>query len=215
MKRTFVLFATFLLVFQLVIPGFSGGLLLEAEGENKVLAVDSMTEIDNQIETVIKWTVNQTEVKGEYLESIQLEDEYTLSSGEDVQLVYKEDEKDILYDDEVIGNYTVSEDGTFSIVFSEDLGELSDSTISGEVTVVAHIIDNELGKDDTTIEKKPVEIESPNDEQASESTIDKATTKKKTNQQESESKRTVSKEQLFNNDEQEDFKVQFSEIMDL
>src|SRR5699024_1717575 len=140
MNRIAVMFATVLLLIQTVFSGVTGAVLTEVKAENKVLSLQSINEVNDRVEMGINWTVNQNGVTEGYAETLSLEEEVPLSSDEEAQLVFEATSGDLSFDDVVVGDYSLSDSGSFKVSFNEKVEAFEDENLSGNVAVSADVI---------------------------------------------------------------------------
>ncbi|GAA0462923.1 Cna B-type domain-containing protein [Alkalibacillus silvisoli] len=116
MKRTLGLFFTFLLVFQ----SFTFGLGINGEtrsqgAERSVvtdITIEQNKEKADQSNILISWSMKGLEAVSGYSESFDLPDDVSISEDQSGMLISEEDE---------VGTFTASTDGTVEIVFNEEI----------------------------------------------------------------------------------------------
>src|SRR5690625_4498234 len=142
MNRRAVIFAAILLLFQTLFSGLTGSAFSEVSGENKVLTSGSISLEDEQVVTIVEWSNNNIDVTEGYSESLALVDTYVLDNDEEVDLSYEETSGTITFADGEIGEYSVSDEGEFSITFNERVEFVTEEgdDVSGTVKVVANIV---------------------------------------------------------------------------
>lgn len=155
MNRIVVMFATFILLFQTVFSGVTGGIIHEVQAEEKTFDIESVTENDGEVEIDISWSVDKEDVQENYIDSTTLANELTLTSGEEIEVTYEEVLEELTFNDVVIGTYTLLDNGELSIQFDEKVNEIElsedEQAITGDFTIEASVIEAEKTEEEVEL----------------------------------------------------------------